>query len=43
MAIVPLVSKLGLFAVQYVSVRHVVRGRIIAERQAQAQALPQAA
>lgn len=34
MAIFPLVSKLGLFAVQYVHVRHVVRGRIIAAREA---------
>jgi intracellular septation protein A len=44
MAVVPLVSKLALFAAQYVSVRYIVRGRIIAARQAAGQALlPQAA
>jgi intracellular septation protein A len=37
MAVWPLVSKLGLFAIQYVHVHHVVRGRVIAERQAQAE------
>jgi intracellular septation protein A len=36
MAVWPLASKLALFAVQYGQVRHVVRGRIIAERRAQA-------
>jgi intracellular septation protein A len=35
MAVWPLASKLGLFGIQYVHVHHVVRGRIIAERQAQ--------
>jgi intracellular septation protein A len=43
MAVVPLASKLGLFAVQFVSVRRVVRSRINAARQAEARPLPQAA
>lgn len=38
MAVWPLTSKLGLFGIQYVHVRRVVRGRIIAETQALAQA-----
>jgi intracellular septation protein A len=44
-AVVPLASKLGLFAIQYVSLRIVIRRRIIAARQAEATAgaLPQAA
>jgi intracellular septation protein A len=37
MAVWPMASKIGLFAIQYAHVRHVVRGRIIAARQAQAQ------
>lgn len=37
MAVWPVVSKLALFAIQYGHVRHVVRGRIIAARQIQAQ------
>jgi intracellular septation protein A len=43
MAVWPLASKLALFAVQYGQVRHVVRGRIIAERRAQAAQAAQAA
>lgn len=38
MAVWPVASKIALFATQYVHVRHVVRGRIIAEIRAQAQA-----
>jgi intracellular septation protein len=34
-AVFPLASKLTLFAIQYASVRHVVRGKINAERQAE--------
>lgn len=37
-AVVPLTSKLALFAVQFVAVRTVVRGRIMAARSAEAQA-----
>jgi intracellular septation protein len=37
-AIWPLSSKLTLFAIHFVTVRHVVKGRIIAEMRAQAQA-----
>ena len=39
-AVWPLSSKLALFAVQFLTMRHVVKGRIIAEMRAQAQALP---
>ncbi|MDB5419058.1 MAG: hypothetical protein JWP50_2477 [Phenylobacterium sp.] len=39
----PLPSKLALFAIQYASVRHVVRGKIIAEMQAERSAEMQAA
>ncbi|HEV2530659.1 inner membrane-spanning protein YciB [Phenylobacterium sp.] len=35
-AVVPIASKLTMFAIQYVSVRHIVRGKIIAEREAEA-------
>lgn len=42
-ALFPLPSKLALFAIQYVSVRHVVRGKIIAEMQTQQPAETQAA
>jgi intracellular septation protein A len=41
-AIVPLVSKFLMFGVQYASVRHIVRDRIIAERTAEGLAQPPA-
>ena len=42
-AVVPMASKLLMFAAQYANVRHVVRSKIIAEREAEAPAQPQAA
>lgn len=43
LAVVPMASKLGLFAIQYVTVRRHVRGKIAAERAAEAQAQAQPA
>jgi len=42
-AVVPLVSKLAMFAAQYANVRHVVRARVTAELAAEAQLQAQAA